>query len=80
MLIGIVVNVVMVWGVYANLGWLLWPWLVVHFVVAAVFFVGPVVAIYLTEYENFILTASSQRWKVGGCKKHRFSICMFIRQ
>ncbi len=64
LLVGILVNVLMVWGATIKFCWLLWPWLAYHFCVTIVYFVAPVFAIYNADYESFILAAATQRWKV----------------
>ncbi len=64
LLVGIVVNVLMVWGVMIEFCWLLWPWLAFHLVTSVVYFVAPIFAIYHADYESFILAAETERWKV----------------
>ncbi len=79
MLVGILINVLMVWGVHLKFKWLLWPWLAFHFAVTAVYFAAPVFAIYHTDYEKFILAAATQRWKA--CGQHiAISHTVFVSQ
>ena len=50
LLVGVLVNVMMVWGVYIKFCWLLVPWLVYHMLVILTSFVAPILSIYFTSY------------------------------
>jgi len=63
LLTGILVNVLMLWGVHIQFCWFLTPWLLFYLVVIVILFVSPVLTIYGSEYIDLV-DYEEQRWTI----------------
>ncbi len=50
LLAGIVINMLMVWGIHTMFPWLLLPWLIYYVPVIIIYFIAPVIGIYSANY------------------------------
>lgn len=65
LLVGVIVNVIMVWAVQIKNCWLLLPWLGYQILVVLAQFVSPIIAIYCTTYVGqYGLNQYDRRWMV----------------
>lgn len=66
LLVGLMVNILMVWAVFIKTACLLLPWLVYQLIFAASCLIGPVIGIYTADYQHlvFVMMDQDRRWQV----------------